>query len=52
MPQDQDHVHPPIHAPPTLGVRKDMLPSTKNFAPTLGVDKKMFDRKITPSSMK
>jgi hypothetical protein len=23
-----------------------MLPSTKNFAPTLGVDKKMFVRKI------
>jgi hypothetical protein len=46
MPQDQDHVHPPIHAAPTLGVRKNMLPSIKNSAPTLGVDRKMFDRQI------
>jgi hypothetical protein len=38
--QDQDHVHPHIHAAPTLGVRKNMLPSTKNSTPTLGVDKK------------
>ena len=38
--QDQDHVHPHIHAAPTLGVRKNMPPSTKNSAPTLGVDQK------------
>jgi hypothetical protein len=45
-PQDQDHVHPPIHAAPTLGVRKDMLPSTKNSAPTQGVDKKCMIGKL------
>jgi len=36
------------HAAPTLGVRRNMLPSksTKNSAPTLGVDKNMLVREI------
>ena len=39
---------PHTHATPTPGVCKNMLPSrsTKNSAPTLGVDKNMFDREI------
>ena len=38
--QDQDHVHPHIHAAPTLGVHKNKPPSAKNSAATLGVDQK------------
>ena len=39
---------PHIPTTPTLGVRKNMLPSksTKNSTPTLGVDKNMLDREI------
>ena len=44
--QDQDHVHPHIHAAPTLGVCKNMPPSNKDSAPTLGVDKNLSVRQI------
>jgi hypothetical protein len=43
--QDKDHAHPHIHAAPTLGVHKNMLSSTENSTPTLGVGKK-FVRQI------